>query len=84
MVGYDRVPDFPFYRVVWVDAWFRVGPLVSEFSLGDLRYLLDFHCSYLTPILLLPRASERELQEYLPNIVSLIKEICTESYKLVV
>ena len=63
VVGYDRVPDLPFDCVVWVDAWFRVGPLVSEFPLGNLRYLLDFHCYYLTPILLLPRTSERELQE---------------------
>src|SRR6266566_3243781 len=85
VVGYDRIPDFPFYSVVWVDSWFRVGPLISEFSSGYLRYLLDFHCSYLTPILLLSPClrSENRRSSSVPSC-PLIKEICTESYKLVV
>src|SRR6266849_3884226 len=66
MVGYDRVPDLPLDCVVRVDAWFRVGPLVSEFPLGNLRYLLDFHCSYLTPILLLPRLRSENFRSISP------------------
>src|SRR3989454_12197668 len=43
MIGNYGVPCFPFYRVVGMDARFRVASLVSEFPCGDLRYLMCFH-----------------------------------------
>src|SRR6266581_2151947 len=48
-VGNYGVSCFPFYRVVGMDAQFRVASLVSEFPSGDLRYLMCFHFLLDTP-----------------------------------
>src|SRR3989442_412521 len=40
MIGNYGVPRFPFYRVIRMDARFRIASLVSEFPSRNLRHLM--------------------------------------------